>query len=121
MEKTDALQKAGKAGDQLTAGLNKIIEKYDLPFITHNFGSMCSLQTSAFQQINIDDTKQKKEAYFRKKVMEEMEVAFAVEGILTIAGCKIYTNATQTKEVIEEALKAFDRVFSTFEIANDLL
>lgn len=117
MEATNALQRAGKAGDRLNAGLNDIMEKYGLPFVVYNFGSICSIQTSAVSQIDINDPKQRAEAYERKKIMEEIGAAFTTEGIISIAGCKMYTNAMQTDEVIDEALEKFDAVFSNIEPA----
>ncbi|MBW2366319.1 MAG: aminotransferase class III-fold pyridoxal phosphate-dependent enzyme [Deltaproteobacteria bacterium] len=115
MEATNALQRAGKAADRLAAGLKHIMEKYNLPFIVYNLGSICSLQTSAVQQTDINNPKQRGEAQARKKIMEEIGAAFTAEGIISIAGCKMYTNAMQTDDVIDEALEAFDRVFSTIE------
>jgi len=38
---TNAAVLAGKAGDRLTRGLQAIIEKYGLPFVAFNQGSIC--------------------------------------------------------------------------------
>lgn len=120
MDATNALQRAGRAGDRLNAGLNRILDKYKLPFIAYNFGSICSIQTSAVSQIDISDPKQRGEAHVRKRIMEEIGAAFTAEGIISIAGCKMYTNAMQTDEVIDEALERFDAVFSKIEPAQEV-
>jgi glutamate-1-semialdehyde aminotransferase len=43
MERTNAAVIAGKAGDRLTKGLQTIIEKYSLPFVAYNQGSIVHL------------------------------------------------------------------------------
>jgi len=50
-----------------------------------------------------------------KYMLEEMGAAFTAEGIITIAGSRIYTNASDTGQVIDDALERFDRVFSNIE------
>jgi glutamate-1-semialdehyde 2,1-aminomutase len=37
------------------------------------------------------------------------------EGIVTLAGSRIYTNAMQDDKVIDEALKRFERVLGNIE------
>ena len=48
----------------------------------------------------------------RKKEMEHMGAAYMAEGLVTLAGSRLYTSAAYTPEMIDEALAAFDRVFS---------
>ncbi len=43
--------------------------------------------------------------------MEEMGAAYMVEGIVTLAGSRMYTSMADTDEVIDEALAGFERVF----------
>jgi glutamate-1-semialdehyde 2,1-aminomutase len=54
----------------------------------------------------------------RKKVMEEMGAAYMAEGIVTLAGSRLYTSAAYTDELVDEALAAFDRVFANIEGAK---
>jgi glutamate-1-semialdehyde 2,1-aminomutase len=44
-------------------------------------------------------------------MMEEMAAAYMMEGIVTLAGSRMYTSMADTDEVIDEALKGFERVF----------
>jgi len=43
--------------------------------------------------------------------MEEMGAAYMMEGIVTLAGSRMYTSMADTNEVIDEALSGFERVF----------
>jgi glutamate-1-semialdehyde 2,1-aminomutase len=121
IERTDACAKAGQAGDRLTKGLQKMIEKYNLPFVAYNQGSICHLETSAtmFIKINMNRPwtlpKALKEVKVRKHMMEEMGAAYMAEGIVTLAGSRMYTSAADTNEVIDDALARFERVFQNIE------
>ena len=73
MERTDAPVIAGKAGDRLTAGLQKIIDRYKLPFVVYNQGSIVHLETSGVTLLDFKDLDRLlKEANPRKHMMEEM-------------------------------------------------
>ncbi len=121
MEETNACEKAGKAGDRLTKGLQQIIQKYGLPFVAYNQGSICHLETSAtmFVPVNIKKIwtvpKSLKEIKVRKHMMEEMGAAYMAEGIVTLAGSRMYTSAADTDEIIDDALIRFERVFKNIE------
>ena len=40
------------------------------------------------------------------------------EGLVTLAGSRLYTSAAYTPELIDEALTRFDKVFATVELLN---
>jgi glutamate-1-semialdehyde 2,1-aminomutase len=44
-------------------------------------------------------------------MMEEMGAAYMVEGIVTLAGSRMYTSMADTDEVIDLALERFENVF----------
>ena len=121
MEKVKASEKAGKAGDLITKGLCKLIEKYQLPFVAFNQGSICHLETVATMLMEVPWSRPwripgtLKEAKARKHVMEEMGAAYMAEGVVTLAGSRLYTSAADTDEIIDEALKRFDRIFKNME------
>jgi glutamate-1-semialdehyde 2,1-aminomutase len=52
-----------------------------------------------------------KETSIRKKEMEYMGAAYMAEGLVTLAGSRLYTSAAYDEAMIDEALKAFGRVF----------
>ncbi|HOO73144.1 MAG TPA: aminotransferase class III-fold pyridoxal phosphate-dependent enzyme [Spirochaetota bacterium] len=121
MEKTRAPEKAGHAGDRITRGLQELIKKYRLPFVAFNQGSVCHLETVGTMLFDINWSKpwqipgKLKEIGARKHVMEEMGAAYMAEGIVTLAGSRIYTSAADTDAIIDNALKAFDRIFQNIE------
>ncbi|EQA37587.1 aminotransferase, class III [Leptospira inadai serovar Lyme str. 10] len=121
IEKQKACEKSGRAGDRITVGLQKLIKKYDLPFVAFNQGSICHLETVGTMLLEIDIKKFWKikktihEAHERKKAMEEMGAAYMAEGLVTLAGSRLYTSASDTDAVIDEALKRFEKVFQKVE------
>lgn len=121
IERTNALQKAGLMGDKLTAGLKELIKKYNLPFVAFNQGSICHLETVGTTHYSIDWSKPwtisnvLKETSLRKKEMEHMGAAYMAEGIVTLAGSRLYTSAAYTEEMIEDVLSRFERVFKNIQ------
>ena len=51
----DAAKKAGENGDKLCAGIQKLIEKYDLPFVAWNTGSIVHFEVSGVMYLNAAD------------------------------------------------------------------
>jgi glutamate-1-semialdehyde 2,1-aminomutase len=121
IEKNNACEKAGKAGDRLTKGLQQLIKKYNLPFVAYNQGSICHLETAATMFIKINWLKIRtvlKEIKARKHMMEEMGAAYMAEGIVTLAGSRMYTSMADTDEIIDDALVRFERVFQKIQPTN---
>ncbi len=116
MEKTNAAVIAGKAGDRLTAGLQKIIEKYNLPFVVYNQGSIVHLETSGVMLLDFrNPIKLAKEMKPRKHMIEEMGAAYMANGLVTLAGSRMYTSLADTDQVIDDALDKFEAVLSNIE------
>lgn len=117
IERTNAARKAGEMGDMLTLGLQKLIEKHHLPFVAFNQGSICHLETVGTMHFSINWAKPWKIAAtlkstsIRKKEMEHMGAAYMAEGIITLAGSRLYTSAAYTEDMIKDVLTRFDRVF----------
>jgi glutamate-1-semialdehyde 2,1-aminomutase len=114
MEKNDACGKAARAGELLTKGLRDLISSYNLPYIAYNQGSICHLETTGTMFIKLNYLKIFKildEIKKRKHVMEEMGAAYMAEGIITLAGSRMYTSMADTDDVIEDALGRFENVF----------
>lgn len=121
IEKTNACEKAGKAGDRITKGLNGLIDKYGLPFVAYNQGSICHLEAAGTLFVKIKLLKIKSvlaEINERKKLMEEYGAAYMAEGIVTLAGSRLYCSMADTDEVVDEALNRFERVFKNVEKRN---
>jgi len=116
MERTNAPVIAGQAGDRLTKGLQAIIKKYDLPFVAYNQGSIVHLETSGVMLLDLKNPlKTLKEIKARKHMIEEMGAAYMSQGLITLAGSRMYTSMADTDEVIDEALGQFEAVLSNVE------
>jgi glutamate-1-semialdehyde 2,1-aminomutase len=111
LERTNACEVAGQAGDRLTKGLKQLIEIYRLPFVAYNQGSICHLETTGTMFVKLLSRGSLSEIKRRKHVMEEMGAAYMAEGIITLAGSRMYTSLSDTDEVIDDALNRFERVF----------
>ena len=113
MERTNAPVVAGQAGDRLTKGLQAIIEKYNLPFVTYNQGSIVHLETSGVMLLDLrNPIRLARELKPRKHMMEEMGAAYMSHGLITLAGSRMYTSMADTDEVIDEALNKFETVLA---------
>ena len=118
IEKTGAAQKAGRMGDRLTKGLQELIKKYELPFVAFNQGSIVHLETVGTMHFAIDWTRiwripaVIRATSERKTEMEHMGAAYMAEGLVTLAGSRLYTSAAYTEEMIDDALNRFERVFA---------
>jgi glutamate-1-semialdehyde 2,1-aminomutase len=116
MERTGAPVLAGMAGDRLTAGLTRIIDKYGLPFVAYNTGSIVHLETSGVMLLDLKHPLRfARQMKPRKHMMEEMGAAYAANGVITLAGSRMYTSMADTDEVIDDALERFERVLSSVE------
>lgn len=113
MERTNAPAIAGRAGDRLTQGLNAIIKKYELPYVAYNQGSIVHLETSGVMLLDLHHPiRLARELKPRKHMIEEMGAAYMANGLITLAGSRMYTSMADTDEVIDEALARFEQVLS---------
>lgn len=113
MERTNAAVIAGRAGDRLTKGLQAIIEKYGLPFVAYNQGSIVHLETSGVMLLDLrNPIRLAKELKPRKHMIKEMGAAYMSQGLITLAGSRMYTSMADTDEVIDSALNKFETVLA---------
>ncbi|MDI5941734.1 aminotransferase class III-fold pyridoxal phosphate-dependent enzyme [Micromonospora sp. DH15] len=116
MARTNAPVIAGRAGDRLTRGLQRLIDRYGLPYVAYNQGSIVHLECSGVMLLDMrHPVKLLKENKARKRLMEQMGAAYAAHGIITLAGSRMYTSMADTDEVIDDALARFDQVFALVE------
>jgi glutamate-1-semialdehyde 2,1-aminomutase len=116
MERTNAPVVAGRAGDRLTHGLQAIIERLGLPFVAYNQGSIVHLETSGVMLLDMRHPLQLlRELKPRKQMIEEMGAAYMSQGLVTLAGSRMYTSLADTDEVIGDALDRFETVLSSVE------
>lgn len=116
MERTNAPVIAGKAGDRLTKGLQDIIERRKLPFVAYNQGSIIHLETSGVMLLDFKNPlRLLKEMKPRKHMIEEMGAAYMANGLITLAGSRMYTSMADSDAVIDDALGRFDNVLASVE------
>jgi glutamate-1-semialdehyde 2,1-aminomutase len=118
IEKTQACDKAGAAGNRLVKGLQLLIDQYDLPFVAYNQRSICHLETSGVMFVKINYLKIRKvlrEIRERKHLMEEMGALLMSQGIVSVAGSRMYTSMADTDDIIDEALNRFETIFKSVE------
>ncbi|HSJ56514.1 MAG TPA: aminotransferase class III-fold pyridoxal phosphate-dependent enzyme, partial [Anaerolineae bacterium] len=102
MERTNAPVIAGRAGDRLTRGLNSIIDRLGLPYVAYNQGSIVHLETSGVMLLDFKNPlKLARELKPRKHMMEEMGAAYMSQGLITLAGSRMYTSMADTDEIID--------------------
>ena len=95
------------------------MKKYNLPYVVYNQGSIVHLESTGVLFVDVNFAKPwtlpkaLKQIKIRKEAMEHMGAAFMAAGIVTIAGSRLYTNASQTDDVIDEALVKFEKIFCT--------
>jgi len=122
IERTNAARKAGQVGDRMVAGLKELIKKYKLPFVVFNQGSIVHLETVGTMHFVIDWKRiwtipaVMKATAERKTEMEHMGAAYMAEGLVTLAGSRLYTSAAYTDDMVDDALSRFDRVFANVTI-----
>ncbi len=122
IQRTRAWETAAKMGDRLTDGLTALIEKKKLPFVAYNVGSICHLDTVGTMHFAIRWNKPwqipniLKETTKRKTEMQYVGAAYMAEGLVTLAGNRMYLSASYTEEDVDRALASFERVFETIEV-----
>lgn len=115
MERTDAPAKAARAGERLSAGLQRIIERYELPYVTYNFGSIVHLHTTGVLHLDLRDPAAGEQLAARLAALQEFGASYAAEGLITLAGSRLYTSMADTDEVVDDALARFERVLAGSE------
>ncbi|MFA5741974.1 MAG: aminotransferase class III-fold pyridoxal phosphate-dependent enzyme [Candidatus Izemoplasmatales bacterium] len=125
IQRTNACEVAGRMGDRLTKGLQELIKKYNLPFVAFNQGSICHLDTVGTMHFCVDWKRIweipeiLKQTSVRQKEMEHMGAAYMAEGIVTLAGSRLYTSAAYTEAMIDDVLQRFERVMSKCGLLED--
>jgi hypothetical protein len=116
MARTNAPVIAGRAGDRLTRGLQRIVDRYGLPYVAYNQGSIVHLECSGVMLLDMHNPlKLLRENKARKQVMEHLGAAYAAHGVITLAGSRMYTSMADTDEVVDDALARFDQVLAQVE------
>ena len=99
-----------------------MLAKYGLPFVVYNQGSIVHLECSGAMSYDYSSLSFVKSALGllrnkammtrRKEAMERMGAAYMANGIVTLAGSRLYASLADTDEVIASALTRFEAVFA---------
>ncbi|MDE7209573.1 MAG: hypothetical protein K2O31_06785, partial [Clostridia bacterium] len=98
--------------------------KHNLPYVAYNQGSIVHLECTGAMSYDFSSKsmltllkvlKKQDMIMVRKVAMEHMGAAYMANGIVTLAGSRLYTSMADTDEVIEDALNRFDTVFGMVE------
>lgn len=116
MARTNAPVVAGRAGDRLTAGLQRLIAERGLPYVAYNQGSIVHLEVSGVMLLDMHHPlRLARQHKPRKRVMEEFGAAYTAHGLITLAGSRLYTSMADTDEVVDAALERVAAVLSLVE------
>ena len=107
----------GISKDSMASHL-KFAQKYDLPFVAFNQGSICHLDNAGTMHFSVNWKKPwtiptiLKQTSVRQREMEHMGAAYMAEGLVTLAGSRLYTSAAYTEEMIDDVLARFEKVLA---------
>lgn len=113
--KQDAAVKAGLNGDKLAQGLQKLIDKYELPFVVWNIGSIIHFEVAGMMFLKYNDPDIMKKVVGHKHAVEEFGAALTARGVITLAGSRIYTSMADNDDTVKETLDAFEHIFKNIE------
>jgi len=115
VEETKATEKAGHAATRLSQGLNEVLEKYNLPWFSYNFGGTVHFHTSCVFGLDLNDPKQSGQIKIRKDFMGEMGAALVDQEIISVAGSRFYTCILHTDEIIDKTFQKIDNICQKIE------
>ena len=115
VEETNATEKAIRAGNRLSTGFTKVFEKYDLPWLSYNYGGTVHFHTSCPVGVNMSDSKQMGELPKRKDFMGEMGAALVDQEIISVAGSRFYTCMLHTDDIVDETIQKIDNICQKIE------
>ena len=105
--------------------IRRSLFEHDLPFVAFNQGSICHLDNAGTMHFYIDWSKLwkvpevLKQTDIRRKEMEHIGAAYTAEGIITLAGTRLYTSAAYDEAMIDDVLSRFDKVFAKVGVLGE--
>lgn len=110
--KTGAAVKAGLYGDRLCAGIQDLIDEFKLPFVAWNMGSIIHFEVAGMMYLSAADPDVVSKLGERKHAVSEFGAALTANGVITLAGSRIYTSMADNEDTLNATLNAFEDVFS---------
>lgn len=115
MERTNAPWHAARAADRFSGRMTAVIEGMGLPFFVCNHGSVIHLETHGVLLVDVTDPDFLFKVFQRKQIAQEIGAAYTAEGVITLAGSRLYTSMADTDDVIDAAVEGLARVLRTME------
>lgn len=113
VEEYKAYDKAAAVAEKLTKELNDIFEtRPDLPFFAYNQKSIIIYDTTAFFGVDITRDDAFMQIMERMKVSKEYQLAILNQGIMTLAGSRMYTCMQHDDDAVDKTLKAWEHLLS---------
>jgi glutamate-1-semialdehyde 2,1-aminomutase len=111
VEEHRASEKAADFATKLTQELNSLFEtRSDLPFFAYNQQSIIVYDTTAFFSVDIQRDDAFMQIMDRMKVSKEYQLAILNQGIMTLAGSRMYTCMQHDDEALDKTLKAWENL-----------
>ena len=112
MEENDAVAKSTAIADKITSEVNALFAtRPDLPFFLYNFGPIIQYVTTGFFWVDITGEKAF-EVITRRKTAEDYQMVAALNGIISLAGTRMYTCMQHDDAALEATLKVWELVLS---------
>jgi len=112
MEENDAVAKSTAIADKITSEVNALFAtRPDLPFFLYNFGPIIQYVTTGFFWVDITGEKAF-EVITRRKTAEDYQMVAALNGIISLAGTRMYTCMQHDQAALDRVLKVWELVLS---------
>ncbi len=108
LEEQNAIEKAGKTGDDLVKKLNDLFQRYDRPYFAYNYKSIVHYETFSPLAIDIRDMNNIPKAVYRKKCVDEIAIVMLSEGVITKYGNRAFTCMQHTPEDNDKFINAME-------------
>jgi len=113
VEEHRAWEKATKFAERLTADLNELFDtRPDLPFFAYNQASIIIYETTAFFSVDINKDDAFMQIMDRMKVSKEYQLAIINQGVMTLAGSRMYTCMQHDDIALTKTLEAWEHLLS---------
>ncbi|TFH31328.1 MAG: aminotransferase class III-fold pyridoxal phosphate-dependent enzyme, partial [Promethearchaeota archaeon] len=107
IKKTNTIEVAAKAADELSTKLNELFAQYELPFFTYNIQSILQLRMSGFCAVDLTKTGALEETLIRRENSTKYMALLTLEGINTLQAIRMYTCLQHDKEIIDKTIVGF--------------
>lgn len=109
IEKTDAINIAGKAATKICNGVNDIFQRAGLPFFAYNFQSIMHMPMSGFYFVNMNKPDALQQVDVRRKVLQDYQMLLMLENVNSLQAMRYYTCLMHDdKAIYDETFEAFE-------------